>query len=348
MNQFAYANRAGPRDIFGYEPIRSPVVQTLGNIGMDADLIVDILGIKDGEIKALVVAQAPKKAKVDIKLALAQWAKSHAYKRRRMSKTYASACMQNLQNFVEREPQHAKQHDVYVAHRIDHEIHRALSLWLRIDRFVAVAETREGTFTALLDPHYEDGDRLLAILLHHAFAVELGLPERGAAVDLWEKAVALTIERELPHWIAPGEYLAVHLMSHHWELITRDIRPFIAPMWPKGSSDRIRTVLRSRDWEGDEAREVDYACDSTAVFRESYEAMQEYHQAKRSTDPAAFAAAKKRAEAAQKRESELHKISGNHEIRAAARQRIGDWLRDAAPELIELVRPCGDPLGART
>ncbi|KKW30013.1 MAG: hypothetical protein UY72_C0026G0005 [Candidatus Uhrbacteria bacterium GW2011_GWD2_52_7] len=343
---YAQANRRGSRDIFCFDGIRRPVVAALVDVGMSANLIIDLVDVTDEDVIAVMHGQAPHTSSIDIKRALAAWSTCHAYTIEHMSKTYASAAyMQSLNDFMNRKPQHAHLHDTYVAHRINHEIHQALSIWLRIDTFVEYAQMRARTFDSLLDPCCPNSDRALTYILYEAFAEQLGLP-RTSMLELWKDAVDLALKRQLPRLATPGECLTTYLLQCHWELMQRRARPFLAPIWPQGSGDRVRAVLRSRTWQGDEAHEVDYACDSARIHEESDIALEVYKRAKAAGDAEAFAAAKADLEDKQRATSKLHKISDDRHVRVAARKRVAAWLCQAAPELIELVRPCGNPLNA--
>ncbi len=338
----------GPRDVYALEAIRQPVVETLAGIGMSDELIVDLLGIEDGDVvRSIVTVAAKNHGAPDQLQALLEWAKQQAYRDEKMSQRYAAACGQTLAEFEDllvKRPDVAADRLVY---RVSHEIRQALALWLNIKSFLETSETRRQYLESFLRPAHEDdeAERRLAGIVFLAFREELHLPH-DRLPTLWREAVELACAQGLKY--SPGSNLAMHLSYTEWQIIKHTIRPYFAPMWPEGAGERVRQALRSHAWEGADANEVRWLCDGPELDRVYREAYEVYRQAEGRGDTETMDRVR---EDVRQKERVCHALSmslqRDHEQRHATHLRIAAWLAEHHHELIELVRPCGNPLGAQ-
>ncbi len=343
-SRFQGRTRTGPRDVLAFEPIRTPVIDALAGVGMPADLIVDLLGIGDADAVALVRGHARSHGAPKVDAALLEWATRHEYRENHMSKSYAAACDMPLSDFSVHKGEYARKR---VPHRVNHEVLQALSLWLEIDEFERRSNERSGFYEGLLRVVCEDdeADRGLASLVQQAFRAELAIP-----FDLVSSLLLVTVRtacaQGIPSRAKPADGLSNHLSQTEWEILRRQVRPFLAPMWPSGTGDRVRAILRAAEWSGDDAAEVRYLCDGTAIHRAAYQAFDAWRDAKGRKDSAALAKLERIVGEKQDAAMAMSRTLPDHDRRNAARQRIAAWLAANHPDLIELVRPCGNPLGA--
>lgn len=333
--------RSGPRDVFGYEPIRLAVTGALVRLGMGGDQIVELLGVEDhaAEIRAL----APGRSEPDMRAALLAWTECHAFEERHMSKSYASACGRDLRSFVThwQGGESHERHEWAVRCRVNREVRVALALWLGIDPFAVAAEERIQSLHSVISPACEEHDRWMAHITQLAFAGQLRLPLHERVETLWSEAVVTACAAPIPDACRDGgEPLCAHLLSMLDDLIARDIRPFAAPAWPEGATERVRSILKALSWEGEEIPEVALMCDVPEVNRACDAAFREYKDAKAAGDADAIREASARVMPLQRQAHALYMgVPNDHERRCATRARIAARLAEAAPELIELVRP---------
>lgn len=343
-NRYEGRVRAGPRDVFAFEPIRTPVVNALSGVGMSADLIVDLLGVTEPDVITLVRERVRNTGAPKVGAALLEWAARHEYRGNNMSKSYAASCEMPHRDFAEPKGEYALKR---VPHRVNHEILQALSLWLEIDEFERRSNERSGFFESLLWVVCEDdeADRGLAHLVQLAFQPVLAIPF-DLVSDILLVTVRTACERGIPARAKPSNGLSNHLSQTEWDILRRQVRPYAAPMWPSGTGDRVRDILRAAEWSGDDAAEVTYLCDGTAMYRAASRALDAWQNAKGRKDAGALAELERILGEKQDACMAMSRNLPNHDLRNAARQRIAAWLAANHPELIELVRPCGNPLGA--
>ncbi|NBS41558.1 hypothetical protein EBS80_02765 [bacterium] len=342
-NRFEGRVRSGPRDVFAFEPIRTPVIDALSRTGMSANLIVDLLGIADPDVTAMIRDRVRNEGVPDVGAALLEWAARHAYREEHLSKAYAAACRLTLSNFAEPD----RKREERLPHRVNHEVLQALSLWLEIGAFERESDARSGFYESALRIACDDDelDRGLAALVQLAFQSELAIPF-DLVHDLLRETVKAACAHGIPPSAKPGSSLSDHLSMTEWGILRRQVRPFFAPMWPSGTGDRVRAVLRAADWSGDDAAEMRYLCDGVALHRAASEAYAAYRAAKDRGGAATATALESNARKRLQTATSMSKCLPDHDRRNAAQDRIAAWLANNHPDLIELVRPCGNPLGA--
>jgi predicted transcriptional regulator len=359
-DRHANAFRAGPRNVLALDSIRRPVVRALASVGMSGELIADLLGVKSSDVYGPATsvtgddvarrideeARTAPESGPDVVAALREWAARAEYRENGMCKAYAEACGFTLDDFV-----HPRREDCLeenLAFRVNHEILQALSLWLAIGGFERRSGERSDFCECLLRIVCEDdeSDRGLAGLVQLAFQAKLHIPF-DLAHDLWKETIRVACERGIPSPFDGGSLLSRYLSSVEHEIVRRQIRPFAAPMWPSGTGDHIRAILRSREWEGHEAAEVHWLCDGVMLHRAATVAFEPMRQALGRKDAETAERLRPGVVAAQDAAIKMSRaLSSDHNIRCVAHQRIAAWLAETHPDLIELVRPCGNPLGA--
>lgn len=330
----------GPRDVLRYEPICLAVVTQLTELGLSGGVIASLLLASEEVTTAICAHPATTSAPISLARVLRGWRDLRLYEEAHRSKTYASAVRQSYTDFTNRDPRHAGQHDVYVAHRINHECLVVLESWLGIDPFLRHVETSVSNLSYVIEPSgCPVGDRPLMALIHRAFGEQKQLPTQALLQSLWRIVVDEVLGQELPVGVDRGQSLTDHLTQRFDERVqSLVVAPAPSP-WPLDGGDRIRKALRSRLWESVDAQEVAYVC-KYAEFRRAYDvARTAYDEAKRTNHQPAIQQTKEVWRVSDANLSAImFVVLRDPEVREESLNRICAWLRKSAPSLAELLR----------
>lgn len=309
----------GPRDVFMHRPIREAVVEVLVGLNFNLKEIFQLLGLLGAEEVAvaesyhfLVQGADERLRQPERRAVLKRWIALHELEQRFGGKHYYVVKTSDCAYFVHDLGQNQEPgRDTTV--RIMWELYEALGIWLELDDFLTVAGAAGEYWRHLLMPGrradgVNDGFSRGGHHLHEAFAEELGLLD-------WRAPKRLYLEILKDGARDPGEIELRKLV----QLYEERFRPFIMPIWPEGSAERISSLLLPAAAQlSDRARaEIEYRCTP-----------RDYSRVPSGLAPQAAEA--------------LRLIS---RLMPAERQQVDSeiaaWLRANGRELIDLVTPVG-------
>lgn len=299
-----------PASIFGNETVRTVVVRNLIDLRINADVAVVLLRVRGHALEPVVRAEFPEGlGKWDGHAVLARWIGTHEligsyhHGPHWYSKCVRAMALRGNESFAE--------NDELLWLRVAYEVNLALTRLLRMGDFLTEARAAASVWSSLIWPDGTPAEMRFAPLVRDAFAARLGLPHREAPRHFFQAFL-----RDLTR--PPGERTtgATELSAHAFRTaIARRFRPFIPGDWPEGTDGRVRAILLSRAWEGDEANEIRSLCHaSPEITRMSMAQIEE-------------------------RRAIMDALSKDVTVRRRALANVQAWLAQAHPELADLVRP---------
>lgn len=299
-----------PASIFANGTVRTVVVQNLVELNINADVAVGLLRVRRHPLETVVRAEFPKGLGTwERHEALARWIDTHElvgsyhHGPHWFSKCVRAMALRGDEAFSE--------NDELLWLRVAYEVNLALTKLLRMEDFLTEARAIADAWTSLLWPVRSAAEWRFAPFVRETFAARLGLPDPEAARHFYQ-AFLRDLARPKPERSMPDAELDVRSFRVEME---RRFRPWIAGTWPDGSDDRIRAILLSRAWEGQETAEIRYLCREPQEIRRMSMAQIERERAL------------------------ISALGDDREARQRALTNIHTWLAQTHPELVDLVRP---------
>lgn len=301
-----------PASIFGNETVRTVVVQNLVDLRINAAVAVDLLRVRRHALEPLVRAEFPEGLGAwERHAVLTRWIDTHEligsyhHGPHWYSKCVRAMALRGDEDFSE--------NDELLWLRVAYEINLALTKLLRMEDFLTEARAVAETWTSLLWPVRSKAEWRFAAVVREAFATRLGLPSPEDARHFYQTFLR-DVARPKPERSMSNAELDARSFRVEME---RRFRPWIAGTWPDGSDDRVRAILLSHAWEGQETAEIRYLCREPQEIRRMTMAQIEEERAL------------------------ISALGEDREARRRAVANIRAWLAETHPELAELVRPRG-------
>lgn len=301
-----------PASIFGNETVRTVVVRNLVDLRINADVAVSLLRVRRHALEAVVRAEFPNGLGVwERHEALARWIDTHElvgsyhHGPHWFSKCVRAMGLRGDEDF--------SGGDELLWLRVAYEVNLALTKLLRMEDFLTEARAVAETWASLLWPAHSPMEWRFLPLVHETFAQRLGLP-RSQDMRHFYQVYLRDLARPKPERSMPDAELDARSFRAEME---RRFRPWISGAWPDGSDDRVRSLLLSRAWEGQETAEIRYLCREPQEIRRVTMAQIEGERAL------------------------ISALGEDREARRRAAANIRAWLAETHPELAELVRPRG-------
>ncbi|MEI6511623.1 MAG: hypothetical protein WCO25_06360 [Candidatus Uhrbacteria bacterium] len=301
-----------PPSIFWNDTVRTVVVRNLVDLRISANTAVRLLRVHRHAVEPIVRAEFPEGLKRwETSEALARWIGTHVLigSYQHSPHTY-SKCIRAM---ALRGDEDFSRGDELLWLRVAYEVNFALTKLLRMDAFLAQAYAVGRVWTSLLWPVCPlQTDSRFTLFVRTAFSERLGLPHHDAPGRFFQEYLY-----DLTRPVDARTTGATSLDADDFaRAISRRYRPLIPGVWPLEADVRVREILLSRTWEGQEAAEVGHLCyQSPKRERVTISDLDEQRTVMRAA------------------------TNADRKTRQRAYDAICAWLVETHPDLADLVRP---------
>lgn len=301
-----------PPSIYWNDTVRTVVARNLVDLRINSDTAVYLLRVRGHAVEPLVRAEFPAGlGRWEHPEALARWIGTHVligsyqHSPHMYSKCIRAMALRGDEDF--------SNGDELLWLRVAYEVNLALTKLLRMDAFLSHASAVGRVWSSLLWPVCpSQTDSRFTLLVRTAFSARLGLPRHDAPERFFQEYLY-----DLTRPVDARTTGAKELNADDFSMaISHRYRPLIPGVWPLDADVRIREILLSRTWEGQEAAEVGLLCyQSPKRERVTMPDLDEQRKVMRAATNA----------------------DGN--TRQRAYDAICAWLVETHPDLADLVRP---------